>query len=133
MISTLVSRASAAALLVGGLALLFGADALLPALVPGVPRAAAWLGQLLGAAWLALAALNWLQRATTLGGIYGRPLVLANLVLYGVSAASGLRALPTGGARLWLVAAPAALLAGVYGVLLFRGPLDPIPGAARTR
>jgi hypothetical protein len=132
VISSAVSRVSAAVLFLGGLALLFGADSLLPALAPGVPPTAAWIGQLLGAAWLGVAALNWLQRATLLGGIYGRPVVFANLILYFVSALSALRALPRGGPGPWLVAGPATILAIVYGALLLRGPFDSLPGAARS-
>jgi len=78
--------------LVGGLVLPFAPDAVLPAFVPGFPPAAVWLGQLLGAAWLAVAALNWLQRESILGGIYGRPVVLANVALYLISALSLIRA-----------------------------------------
>lgn len=129
MISSAVSRLSAAVLLIGGLTLLFAADAVLPALVPDFPAGGAWVGQLLGAAWLGVAALNWFQRDTLLGGIYARPVVVTNAVLYFVSAASALRALPSGGTRLWLVAAPATVLAVVYGALMFRGPFDPLPGA----
>jgi hypothetical protein len=126
MISAHLSRLSAAVLFLGGAALLFAPDALLPALVPGFPPAAAWLGQLLGAAWLGGAALNWLQRGAVLGGIYGRPVVLANLALYFISALSLLRALLGGAAppALWLALAPAAALAGAYGALLLRGPFD---------
>ena len=132
VISSLVSRISAAVLFIGGIALLFAPDVLLPALVPRFPPAAAWLGQLLGAAWLGVAALNWLQRSTMLGGIYGRPIVVANLALYFVSALSMLRALLGGGvpATSWLVAAPAAVLAVVYGALLFRGPFDALRPAS---
>lgn len=128
MISSIVTRTSAAVLLAGGLALLFASDVLLPVLVPGFPAAGAWLGQLLGAAWLGVAALNWLHRGALLGGIYGRPVVLANLVLYFVGALSLLRALVGPGVprALWGLAVPLALLAVVYGVLLLRGPLDPL-------
>jgi hypothetical protein len=128
VISSLISRVSAAVLLVGGVALLFAPDAILPALVPGFPPDAAWLGQLLGAAWLGVAALNWLQRGAVLGGIYGRPVVFANLTLYLVTALSLLRAIGGGGAppALWAVAGPAAVLAAVYGALLLRGPFGPL-------
>jgi hypothetical protein len=128
VISSLLSRTSAIVLLLGGLALLFAPDVLLPALVPGFPPAAAWLGQLLGAAWIGVAALNWLQRAAVLGGIYGRPVVLANVALYFISALSLLRALLGGAAppALWLALAPMAALAAAYGVLLLRGPFDPL-------
>jgi hypothetical protein len=126
VISSLVSRVSAALLSLSGLVLLFASDVLLPAVVPGLPPAAAWLGQLLAAAWLGVAALNWLQRAAVLGGIYGRPIVLANLALYFVSALSLLRALLSAGTSsvLWLALAPSAVLAAVYGALLLRGPFD---------
>ena len=128
MISSLVSRVSAAVLLLGGAGLLFASDVLLPALVPGFPRSAAWLGQLLGAAWLGVAALNWVGRGTLLGGIYGRAIVLANAVLYFVGALSLLRALAGGQAPAawWLVFAPMAALAAVYWALLMRGPFDPL-------
>ena len=134
MISSIVTRISAAVLLAGGLALLFASDVLLPVMVPGFPAAGAWLGQLLGAAWLGVAALNWLQRGALLGGIYGRPVVLANLVLYFVGALSLLRALLGSGVPrvMWGLAVPLALMAVVYGVLLLRGPLDPLDaGQAR--
>jgi hypothetical protein len=126
VISSLVSRVSAALLSLAGLVLLFASDVLLPALVPGLPPAAAWVGQLLAAAWLGVAALNWLQRSAVLGGIYGRPIVLANLALYFVSALSLLRALMSAGTSsvLWLALAPSAVLAAVYGALLLRGPFD---------
>jgi hypothetical protein len=126
VISSVISRVSALLLLIGGLALLFAPDVLLPALAPGFPLAAAWLGQLLAAAWLGMAALNWLQRTALLGGIYGRPVVLANGALYFISALSLLRAMAGGTAprAMWLICAPAALLAVAYSTLLLRGPFD---------
>lgn len=109
-----------------GVALLFGADLILPAVIPGFPVASAWMGQLLAAAWLALAALNWQHRSTILGGIYGRPVVYTNVMLYLVMATSLARPLLTVGTstKLWVVAGPAAVFAVVYGLLLFRGPFD---------
>lgn len=128
MISSVLARVSAALLLVGGIALLFASDALLPALIPGFPPTAAWLGQLLAAAWLGVAVLNWLQRSAVLGGIYGRPVVLANVALYLISALSLVRALLGGAAPAvwWFALAPVAVLAAVYSALLLRGPFDPL-------
>lgn len=126
MISSIISRFSGALLLIGGVALLFASDDILPLLAPGFPPAAAWLGQLLGAAWLGVAALNWLHRSTLLGGIYGRPVVLANFVLYFISALSLARILLRAAApqTLWAVLVALAALAAVYGALLVRGPFD---------
>ncbi len=129
-ISSRVSHVSAIVLALGGVALLFAPDVILPALVPGFPPAALWLAQLLAAAWLGVAALDWLQRSAVLGGIYGRPVVLANLVLYFVGDLVVLRALrePVAPRALWIFVVPATLLAVAYGALLLRGPFDELRG-----
>lgn len=113
-------------LAVGGLALLFGPDVILPRLIADFPPAGIWLGQLLAAALLALAMLNWLSQSALLGGIYGRAVVMANATLYLVAAMVLLkivvaRELP---AALWFILVPIALLAAVYCRLLFRGPVE---------
>lgn len=123
MISTTISVISAALLSSGGATLLFASDVLLPRLAPGLPSSAAWLGQMIGAAWLSVALYNWNSRATILGGIYGRPAVNLNLILYTVSALGLLKVNnPTLAIR--LVTAPMLIMAIVYGVVLFRGPFD---------
>ena len=140
MSSTLISRASAALLFAGGLGLLFAPDAILPRLIPGYPTSGLWFGQLLGAAWLALAVLNWLSRASLLGGIYGRPVVGPNAAFYFIATmvlikAASAQTMP---AWIWIVMFPVVLMAGVYAWLLFRGPMvrdsviqrgDPFTGA----
>jgi len=125
MISSVISHLSALVLAVAGAALLFASDVVLPSIVPGLTASAAWLGQLLGAAWLGVAGLNWLSRRATLGGVYGRPVVLANFALYVISALSLVRVLDNGMAQLWLWPAfiVSAAFALSYGALLLRGPL----------
>ena len=119
-----VSAASASLLLAGGAALLFAADDILPRLVPGFPEAAAWLGQLLGGAWLAIAVLNWLNRGARLGGIYGRPVVVANATVYFVGAMVLLKIVARPGASLPIIIATIlfVIFAALYAWLLFRGP-----------
>ena len=121
-----LARASASILAAGGVALLFASDAILPRVVPGFPVAGAWLGQLVGAGWLAVAALDWLGQSALLGGIYGRPQVMANLVLHFVGATSLLRVALRGDApaALWVWLVVSSVLAAVYGWLLMRGPLE---------
>lgn len=129
-LSSLVSRASAGFLFVAGIALLFGSDILLPRVVPDFPPTSAWLGQFVAAGWLAVANLNWVSRSALLGGIYGRPVVVTNLMLYTISALGSLRALGAGAAApvVSVVAVPMTLLAVVYGALLLRGPFDRLGG-----
>lgn len=126
MISSLISRTSAALLAASGLLLLFAPDLILARLIPSYPPTAAWLAQLLAAAWLGLASLNWISRGALLGGIYGRAVVAANAVTYFIGATSLLKAAirPGQPASLWLLAAPLILFAALYGWLLLRGPFE---------
>ncbi len=125
MISSLISRSSAGFFALGGLAMLFAPDLVLSALIPGFPVSGLWLGQLLGAAWLGLAWMNWINRTALLGGIYARAVVGANAVCYFVGASSVFkmftqRAQPAG---LWLFEGVISGFALVYGCLLLRGPI----------
>ena len=126
VISTVVSRASAALLLCGGLGLLFVPDLIFGAVLPGMPAQAYWLGQLLAAAWLGVATLNWLQRSVVIGGIYARPLVATNCVLYLVSALSLVRVVtaPAVPWAVWVLAVLMFVMAAAYAALMFRGPFD---------
>ena len=123
MNSARVSAASAGVLLIGGVALLFAADDILPRLIPGFRETGAWLGQLLGGAWLAIAALNWLNRGARLGGIYGRPVVLTNAIVYFVGAMVLLKIVARPGLSIPVVVATILFVsfAALYGWLLFRG------------
>jgi hypothetical protein len=114
------------ALLLGlaGLALVFAPDAILRSLEPRMPDGAYWMGQLLGAAWLGVAALNWHSRRQVLGGIYGRPIVLANVAIYLIGGLSALGAarradFPPG---FWWIVLPCISLGLAYLHLMFRGP-----------
>jgi hypothetical protein len=126
LISTVISRASASLLLVGGAALLFAPEASLAPFGVGLPVNAHWVAQLLGGAWLGAASLNWLQRSALLGGIYGRPIVSANLGIYFIGAMVILRAAQRSGfpRGLVMLAVPAVVMAVVYGALLLRGPFE---------
>ena len=125
MISAFISRTNALWLGIAGFALLFAPDGVLPRLVAGYPASGLWLGQLLGAAWLGLAALNWINRRLILGGVFGRPIVLANAVHYFISAMVLIRAaIHQPQASVELMAIATITLAVAYGALLFRGPFD---------
>jgi hypothetical protein len=122
----MISRTSAGLLFIGGLALLFAPDAILPRLAPGLPASASWIGQLIAAAWLGVGSLNWLSRNAILGGIYGRPVVLANAVLYAITALSLIRPVLSGSlpAAVWCIVGPSAVFATLYARLLFGGPIE---------
>ena len=124
MISTrLLQTLSMAVLGACGIVALFAPEVLLSAISMAeiTPH---WPVQLLAAAWLALATFNWTTRGFTMGGIYGRPVVLTNFTFYFVAAASTLRPVlfaPRPGPLVVLVVF--GVFAVAYGLLLFaRGP-----------
>lgn len=124
MIGGIISRASAGFLAFAGLSLLFAADQVLSRHIPGFPADGSWFGQLLGAACLAMANLNWLSRPALLGGIYGRPVVAANAVGYFIAAMVLLKPMLRGefSAGGWLIVVPVTALAAAYAWLMLRGP-----------
>jgi len=126
VISSLISRVSAGFLLLAGIVLLFASDVVLPRLVAGFPASGVWLGQILAGALLALGWLNQLNRSALLGGIYGRPVVLANTTFYLFAAIELVKAATRGGAvgAIWVLAIVVVSFACVYGWLLFRGPFE---------
>ena len=80
-------------------------------------RHAALFLQLLGAAYLGFAMMNWMAREVLIGGIYSRPLAMGNMVHFLVA---GLALVKSG-----LIVA--ALVYGVFvvwfGMVVFRHPL----------
>jgi len=80
--------------------------------------------QVLGALSLGFAMLDWMARHTVIGGIYGRPVVVGNLLHF----ASGALALAKGLVRapearlLWPLALVYAALALGFAFVMFRHP-----------
>jgi hypothetical protein len=93
-----------------------------------------WLMQAVGAALLALAWLNWIQRHQRLRGIYGRPVLLPNLLFHamvGLNALAALRRQDAADRSALLIAAAVVCggLAIAFGTRLFARsiPEPPIP------
>jgi hypothetical protein len=79
--------------------------------------------QVIGALYLALAMLDWMSRGATIGGIYGRPLVTAN-VLYFTMIALALARWAAAGAPpgILVLAAIHAVFAVCFGAVMFGSP-----------
>lgn len=80
--------------------------------------------QLWSAALLGLAALNWIGRGMTLGGVYGRALVIGNVAHWTVGALSIFRAAldHPSSAGLWTAAAVYGAFTLAFAWLLRRDP-----------
>src|SRR4051812_21278282 len=82
--------------------------------------------QMIGAVYLGFSMLNWMSRGSSLGGIYGRPLVMANTLHFTVASLALVKTLP-GWPPPAIVAAAivCCVFAAAFGVLLFRTPVPP--------
>ncbi len=88
MTSRPVLTVAGATLFLTGVAVDFLPQEIAPALGLPVTPGAVLLLQLLAAAMLAMGAINWLSKGNPMGGIYSRPLALADFLLFGVGAVS---------------------------------------------
>jgi hypothetical protein len=86
--------------------------------------------QVLGSLYFAFAMLNWMAKGSIIGGIYNRPIVIANFTHFfmgalalGKSLVSNPELPETG----WFLAVIYAILAALYGIFLFRHPLANSP------
>lgn len=77
--------------------------------------------QIAGALYLGFAILNWMQRESTIGGIYNRPLAMGNFTHFFVGGAALVKA------HFWIPGAIYAVFALAFGLLLFGGPTKSLP------
>jgi hypothetical protein len=106
-----------------GLPLLFAGDEVLRRLDGSSGPAAVWIAGTLGAAVCSMALLNWFNRHTLMGGIYGRPLLLANLLLLSNVTFSGIRMWRMQGQPVFgICTAVGGVLLVLFGRRLFRAP-----------
>ena len=114
MNSKIIVTSAALVLFASGAVLLF-------APVEAVP-AAPLVAQLLGCALLGLAAADWTGRSSAVGGIYGRALVMGNLVTFSTGGLVALRAyLNVRSVNVLIIAAVSLILGAFFGWLMMRG------------
>ena len=80
--------------------------------------------QLAGALYLGFAVMNWTAKGSVLGGIYGRAIVLGNLLHFTMGALALLKAaMATGlGMIVWVLTGIYAVFALLFGRMLFTHP-----------
>jgi len=115
---------SALAYFAAGLPLLFAPDILLGLLGRSIDPFEVETLQLLGCATFGFGMLNWMNRFSTIGGIFGRPLVAANLAYAGSAALLLVRfdLLAHPGRPVMVVAIGYAAIAIAFGVRFFKAP-----------
>lgn len=120
----LLLGATAVVYLLAAVAMLFAPAEILQALGQPTSAFAVGLVQLLGSAIFGFAMLNWMSRYSAIGGIFGRPLVVANLA-HSATAALLLTHQALDGQLPAPLLAALALQAGIaiaFGIHLFIAP-----------
>ena len=82
--------------------------------------------QLLGGLYLGLAMLSWMSRGQVIGGIYNRPLIMANFMFLLIGTLSMLKAsalILSTGVLGWFLAAYYLVFTISFTLLLFRSPV----------
>ncbi|GHA55659.1 hypothetical protein GCM10007389_03990 [Pontibacter akesuensis] len=83
--------------------------------------------QLLGALYFAFGMLNWMAKGSLIGGIYNRPIAIANLshfLIAGLALAKGLIAHPDLPLSVCLIGIVYIVFTVLFGIILFRHPLS---------
>lgn len=111
---------SAAYFAIVGVALTFLPQEINELLALPVTGVSVLMAQTLGAAFLAMAAVNWMTRTNILGGVYGKPLTLSNFLFFFVSAMAYLKS--DDKVITWTLAGFSCLLAAWFGYLVFTHP-----------
>jgi hypothetical protein len=82
--------------------------------------------QVMGALYFAFAMLNWMAKGSIIGGIYNRPLAVANFTHFAIGSLAlvkGILVHPEWPAVIWVITLGYCLFAVSFGLILFRSPV----------
>ena len=85
------------------------------------------LMQIIGSLYFALAILNWMSKGSFIGGIYNRPIAMANLthfVIAGLALIKGILATPSLSYVIWSITIIYSIFAIFFGILAFKHPVS---------
>lgn len=125
--SRVLMTASALFLFVLGLCCVFAPDVLLNHFAGGTSPAANVMVQLTGALYVGFGLMNWMSKGSLMGGIYGRPVAVGNLLHFFAGAMALLKAAPPASslAFAWPLALVYVAFAVGFGLVVLRNPLPP--------
>jgi hypothetical protein len=127
MNARLLMTASALVLALLGLPCVFAPEIVLEKLGGSAPPGAQLIVQVTGALYFGFAGLNWMGKANLMGGIYGRPVAIGNLMHFLVAGIALLKAAAAShapeSAPIWVLAAIYAVLAAGFAFIVFGNPL----------
>ena len=123
----LIMSASALLLFIAGLGLTFVPDLILKSLQLGAEKTNQLLIQVLGGLYFGFAMLNWMTRNSIIGGIYNRPVAIANFSHFFIAGLALLKGVNGDGATsmvLWITTGTYQVFWILFAILLFSHPLE---------
>lgn len=123
--SRILMTVSALTLALLGLPCVFAPDVLLLKLAGSTTPGGELLVQCMGALFMGLAGIDWMSRGSLIGGIYGRPVAIGNLMHFlvaGIALFKAASTLPHSPVA-WAVAVVYGLLAAGFAYIIFGDPL----------
>ena len=110
-----------------GISLIFIPKEILDYLELSVSGTLQLLMQIIGSLYFALAILNWMSKGRFIGGIYNRPIAMANLthfVIAGLALIKGVLANPSLSYVIWSIAIIYSIFAILFGIVAFKHPVS---------
>ena len=110
-----------------GISLIFLPNEILDYLELSVSETLQLLMQIIGSLYFALAILNWMSKGSIIGGIYNRPIAMANLahfVIAGLALIKGILANPSLSYVIWSIAIIYSIFAILFGIVAFKHPVS---------
>ena len=83
--------------------------------------------QVIGAMYFAFAMLNWMSKGSIIGGIYNRPIAIANwthFVIAGLALIKGILSNPSLSYVIWSIAIIYSIFAILFGIVAFNHPVS---------
>lgn len=126
MNTKLIMTLSALLMYLFGIVLTFAPDMILSYFNLDFNPIILFLVQILGALYFGFGMLNWMSKGRPIGGIYNRPVCIANLshfLIAGLALLKGLTSNPELPIAIWVIVVIYATFGIAFGVILFRHPI----------
>ena len=126
MNTNILMTTSAVSLLTAGIILTFLPDEIIKYAYLENTRPLQLLLQIIGALYFGFGMLNWMNKSSLIGGIYNRPVAVANFTHFfiaGLALIKGIMANPDLPKTIWIVSCVYLIFAISFGIVLFRHPL----------
>ena len=110
-----------------GISLIFLPNEILDYLELSVSETLQLLMQIIGSLYFAFAILNWMSEGSFIGGIYNRPIAMANLthfVIAGLALIKGILVNPSLSYVIWSIAIIYSIFAIFLGIVAFKHPVS---------